>query len=438
MSNDASNASDLNEASDFEDSDALAIWLRDALPNLFDLDFLKQHMRRAPSTVAVSAWPSPLALQDAILAAIEKLRPGPTVSIRSEHWRLYQILSLRYLRDLSQAETADEMNLSVRQLRREQTRAIRAAAALLALPASAGASTPARAESPETQTPAGAASAGDAASALVAGSAEVVHCEPLLRAAIETIDPLLRQHGLHVQTAVADGQPAFRGDPMIARQLVLNALMWMTHARAHVVLTVRVDRHEGQVQFLFLRPALAADAGADADTATNDAQDASLENARTLAAVIGAHCVRVAVDAESGNEGLRLLLPANPSACILVVDDNIDAIRLVRRYLAQNDDYTVVTASTPEEALHHALSSSPAAILLDIMLPQRDGWEILTLLKARPDTAGIPVVISSVLQQPELGRALGAAALLPKPFDAEQLLTCLRQVLRQTPPAAPI
>ncbi len=59
------------------------------------------------------------------------------------------------------------------------------------------------------------------------------------------------------------------------------------------------------------------------------------------------------------------------------------------------------------------------------MMPERDGWEVLTLLKSHPETARIPVIISSVLNQPDLGAALGAALMLPKPFTTEQLQAAL-------------
>jgi CheY-like chemotaxis protein len=67
--------------------------------------------------------------------------------------------------------------------------------------------------------------------------------------------------------------------------------------------------------------------------------------------------------------------------------------------------------------------------VLDLMMPDRDGWELLSLLKTHPETAAIPVVVSSVLRQEELARALGAAAVLTKPFTPAQLLDTLRAAI---------
>ena len=73
--------------------------------------------------------------------------------------------------------------------------------------------------------------------------------------------------------------------------------------------------------------------------------------------------------------------------------------------------------------------ASPDVILLDVLMPQLDGWDILQQLKTRPETQHVPVVICSVLSQPRLAVALGAADVLRKPISAEALLTTIRRLL---------
>ena len=70
----------------------------------------------------------------------------------------------------------------------------------------------------------------------------------------------------------------------------------------------------------------------------------------------------------------------------------------------------------------------PAAITLDIMMPNQDGWEILQALKSDPATRSIPVIICSVLEDPELAHSLGAAAYLQKPISQAALLDVLGEL----------
>jgi Amt family ammonium transporter len=86
-----------------------------------------------------------------------------------------------------------------------------------------------------------------------------------------------------------------------------------------------------------------------------------------------------------------------------------------------------------DEAYALACHQHPGAILLDVVIPGRDGWELLLELKQLPSTRDIPVIICSVLDEPAVAIALGAAAYLQKPIDQDRLLAALNPLL--TPPA---
>lgn len=111
---------------------------------------------------------------------------------------------------------------------------------------------------------------------------------------------------------------------------------------------------------------------------------------------------------------------------ILVVEDNPQAAKLLSLYLAQAG-YQVLTAPTGREALMLAAQYHPMAITLDILLPDMDGWQVLTELKATPRTRDIPVVIVSVLDRQALGLHLGAIDYLVKPVERTQLLHALKR-----------
>jgi CheY-like chemotaxis protein len=109
---------------------------------------------------------------------------------------------------------------------------------------------------------------------------------------------------------------------------------------------------------------------------------------------------------------------------ILVVEDNPPAAELLVRYLDRGG-FRMEIARTGTEALTKARALKPVAITLDILLPEIDGWEVLTRLKQEDSTRDIPVVVVSVVDNPDLGHALGALDYFVKPVDREALLSRL-------------
>jgi CheY-like chemotaxis protein len=109
---------------------------------------------------------------------------------------------------------------------------------------------------------------------------------------------------------------------------------------------------------------------------------------------------------------------------VLVVEDDPSAVRLLRAYL-EPEGYRVRVAADGELALDDARVEPPAAILLDVLLPGIDGWEVLRRLKADPVLRDIPVVIVTVVDEKDVGLALGAVDYLVKPIDRDALLASL-------------
>jgi len=109
---------------------------------------------------------------------------------------------------------------------------------------------------------------------------------------------------------------------------------------------------------------------------------------------------------------------------VLVVEDDPAAAELLTTQLGRAGFSTDV-ARTGTDALRKVLERRPAAITLDILLPDLDGWEVLTRLKREAATSDIPVVVVSVVDNPELGIALGALDYFVKPVPAQQLISRL-------------
>ncbi len=110
---------------------------------------------------------------------------------------------------------------------------------------------------------------------------------------------------------------------------------------------------------------------------------------------------------------------------ILVVEDDPQASELLTVHLSR-EGYRVAHAYDGQEAVEKAKTLRPFAIILDIMLPRKDGWEVLQELKTEPATADIPVIIHSIVNNRELAFALGATDYILKPLDGETLLQKLK------------
>jgi signal transduction histidine kinase/CheY-like chemotaxis protein len=118
---------------------------------------------------------------------------------------------------------------------------------------------------------------------------------------------------------------------------------------------------------------------------------------------------------------------ARAGGAILVVDDDRASLDLMAAHL-EGTGAQLLRAHDGRMALELARSASPAGIVLDILLPGIDGWEVLRRLREDPATAAIPVVVASVVDDRARGTELGAAAYLVKPLARDELVTTLRRV----------
>jgi len=112
---------------------------------------------------------------------------------------------------------------------------------------------------------------------------------------------------------------------------------------------------------------------------------------------------------------------------ILVIDDDATARELIATYLA-GEGFAVETAASGVDGLKKVRELRPAAVTLDIMMPDVDGWTVLAAMKGDPALAEIPVVIVTIVDEQRRGIALGAAGYLTKPIDRERLIGIVSQL----------
>ena len=95
--------------------------------------------------------------------------------------------------------------------------------------------------------------------------------------------------------------------------------------------------------------------------------------------------------------------------------------------LLKKEGFDVVIAVGGEEGLKLAKKLHPVAITLDVLMPGMDGWSVMTALKSDPDTADIPVIMLTMMDDRNMGYSLGAAEYIIKPFDRNQLIAVLKK-----------
>ena len=130
---------------------------------------------------------------------------------------------------------------------------------------------------------------------------------------------------------------------------------------------------------------------------------------------------------QSGNACTVRLLMTTQCPTVLVIDDNEGLVKLLDSYLTGQACQVISAASGPE-GLRLAQEQGPDAIVLDVMIPEMDGWEVLQRLHNHPQTASIPIIICSVLDSPELAYSLGASLFLSKPIGRDDILNALHEV----------
>jgi CheY-like chemotaxis protein len=115
-----------------------------------------------------------------------------------------------------------------------------------------------------------------------------------------------------------------------------------------------------------------------------------------------------------------------PSPLVLVIDDDPATRDLMRQFLGK-EGFRVATASGGLEGLARARELHPDVITLDVMMPEVDGWAVLSALKADEAMADIPVILLTIIDNQNLGYALGAADYLSKPIDWDRLSALLQK-----------
>lgn len=393
-----------------------AKWVREALNRLYDSPYLQSH--RLASLLANEGRGAALRrsqdLRRVLLDAIQAMRPGSGVPAGSPDWRAYRILELRYIEGLSPNEVMGQLALGRSQYFRDQARVVEMLVDTLW---------------PRAQENAVAGRAGDDTSRQELAQSETERLcaqatwEPVDAAALlddlrAVVAPLARNRGSVVRFALPHRLTVPSADRVMLRQAVLGLV---THAldvapRGQVELRGFTDRGGVGVRVVAQGPT-----GAVLPREDGPGEELGLEVCRQLVEAMGG---RLRLERGHDRWEARLAWPAAEPCVLLVVDDNESFVDLFHRYLVGHN-WQVVGATSGTEARQIIADTRPTVIALDVMMPKEDGWEFLMALKADPSTRDLPVIVCSVLSEPQLALTLGAVDYLPKPVAQEALLQAL-------------
>ncbi|MCI0583514.1 MAG: response regulator, partial [Chloroflexi bacterium] len=311
-------------------------------------------------------------------------------------------------------------------------------------------------------------------------SLESVALAPMVEDVVATIRPLAAKNANQVEVECPAGVGAIRADPTRLRQALLNlasnASKFTERGRIRIAVTRQPD--EGGRDWATMA---VSDTGigmtaeqmaklfeeftqADASTTRKyGGTGLGLAISRRLCRMMGGDItvasapgqgstftIRLPADARTGQPALadpapRAIVsppgrgrPRSASSPVLVIDDDPTVRDLMDRFLVK-EGFSVITAENGIEGLRRAREIHPAAITLDVMMPDLDGWTVLAALKGDPALADIPVILVTIVDEKARGFALGATDYMVKPIDRERLASVLRALCgdRRVPHALP-
>jgi CheY-like chemotaxis protein len=284
----------------------------------------------------------------------------------------------------------------------------------------------------------------------------------LVRDVSAVVQPLAEKNGNALTVHCADDLGAMRADLTKVRQVLFNLLTNASKFTDHGTISLAASRETVDdvdwLQFVVadtgigmtaeqMERVFEAFSQADASTTRNyGGTGLGLAISRQLCELMGG---TITVASEYGHGStftIRLPaevaeptpLPVSPRSLaepatvdgrtVLVIDDDPSVRDLMQRYLGAQG-FRVQSAAGGEEGLRLANELRPDAITLDVLMPGMDGWAVLAALKAVPELAEIPVIMLTILDERNLGYALGASDFLTKPIERERLAAVLRKHL---------
>ena len=362
----------------------------------------------------------PIPLQSSIMQQIRAMEPDPDAPQCAR--QVYEILHRRYVHRLTQGQTARLMNLSVRHLNRLQKEAVHALALRLWEHGHPRGRPPDSDRKQETR----AQEAGVTHQALNWSSQVDRELAVLQASSPDTVSDveeainrvLSLKHALvpaSVDIEVAFVQPelTMTVHPSVLDQVLITAIRKLASRAQPGQVRIFAGLKDGDAEITVTGGLNGADAPAEADL---------------LRDVLIPKGASISVDVDGDHAFLRIRMPSTGKVTVLAVDDNPDMQHFYRRSAA-GTMYSITHIAQGQKVFEIVGALAPDLIILDVMLPDVDGWQLLMRLHEDPTTRSIPIIVCTVVREKELALSLGAALYLPKPVRPRQFTRALDQVL---------
>jgi len=350
-------------------------------------------------------------IQQLVLDEIENFRPeGDEPSVEAIEWRPYSILHQRYAMGMSSQELADYLAISKRQMRRDHSKALQALTGRLWDRVF---------RSQFTKSEDGETNEANEGSQTFEIHPELLSLPDVLQGVIRILHRHLESEGVELHETLVDS--IVFADRIILRQILISLFNYAMNLQCDNHLFVQTGLQD---DLAFVELQVDVDQQWSFWAGDDDMLDSAKFWARRLNAILDEHHPP---ENESGTMRLVFSLPAADQTTVLVVDDQQPTLRMYQRYLSRSN-FKVVGVNDPTQVFPLIEQLSPDLILLDVMMPQVDGWEILQGLKLDDEFRDIPVIVCSAWESTDLAKSLGAAEFLKKPITQERLLTAIQEL----------
>jgi CheY-like chemotaxis protein len=408
--------------------------LRVALGSLYDPSVLNNSpllqllgTNQQPDAVA--------SLRQALTDAIESLRPVHNTPRGSKSSRVYEILRHRFIEQQTQCTVADSICLSIRQLQREEKTAVGILADTLwrvyQLEEKTQVMSAYLAPAVAPQAQAGWQEWDSLISTIPFQQSNIVD---MVQDVVNTLKNVISAAHVVVDYRMSSAHSHLYLQAPILRQGLLNILSTAIEQAPKGKLILQTDIHPEQERII-IEAWSAAGKSASAPAACQENLDIA---ARLIQACKGSLQITTRLPEDGVPEtgqpvfSASVTLSTAEQVIVLVIEDHPDTLQLYQRYLADSR-YRFIGAGDIRQGLALAEEHLPQIILLDVMMPESDGWALLGQLRVHPKTHNIPVIICSIIPQSNLALTLGAAGFLRKPVSRADLLAALDHLLDQKP-----
>lgn len=380
--------------------------IRTTLTHLFEPDF--EFPEGLLRDFKVEQVPGSQELQEKILSAIVEMEPPDDSPSSGLLRRYFESLYLHYNLRLTQEEVANRLHLSVRHLQRIQAEAVHLLAGRMwqQYIESAGL------DEKATQAIDWQSQAAMEFSLLRDSSPDVsVDIESVIKSVLEMDAFIVSAYGIKMETGNIQPSLVTPVHPSILRQTIISAISALAHILNPLTIKFYSILEGGKIKITLAGP-VGDCSGLDTEDLTRDI----LLTPEMKLEVICKHPVLY----------LNIRVPIVGERNVLVVEDNPDMVYYYRR-CTTGTIYHLHHIASGKDLFPAIEAYKPDIILLDVMLPDIDGWQLLTNLHERAISREIPVVVCSVVKEANLALALGACICLPKPVQPQRLVEALDQ-----------